>query len=273
MANVETRNQPVQPALSALLVGYLQGEMARQAVGLGNVESGGEVVLFEAVPPQRTDTGLAWREAVAVARYFELDRKRAGLTEDPSTGQAPSEWAATVNSPEPAAALAFSFGNYPQLVRDLQGLLSATDLSTLLPKQTGSASNSALVEWAVASGREPRFPQVLLAVGILRLSRQFDEAAELLRRHQAATPAQWHGAYANEEAALLWHRGQVEEAANLWQKQAPTVPVLFNCGMSALFLGKPTEARPKLAEAVAQLSESDGWHHLGGIYLALAELR
>src|SRR5690242_13898502 len=132
MANVDqTRNQPVQPALSALLVGYLQGEMARQAVGLGNVESGGEVVPFEAVPPQRTDTGLAWREAVAVAHYFELDRKRAWLTEDPSSGQAPSEWAATVNCPEPASALAFSFGNYPQMVRDLQGLLSATDLSTL----------------------------------------------------------------------------------------------------------------------------------------------
>src|SRR5207248_9143430 len=133
--------------------------------------------------------------------------------------------------------------NYPQLVRDLQALLSSTGLSALLPTQAGSASNSALLEWAAASAREPRYPDILLAVGILRLSRQFDEAAALLHRNQAAAPAPWQAACANEEAALTWHRGQLEEAASLWQKQAATVPVLFNRGMAALFLGKPAEAR------------------------------
>ena len=113
---------------------------------------------------------------------------------------------------------------------------------------------------------------MLLAAGILRLGRQFDDAAELLGRHQASTPADWQAARANEEGALAWHRGEVEEAVTLWQQQPPSAPVLFNRGMAALFLGKPAEARPLLAEAVAQLSEQSGWHHLGHLYLALADL-
>jgi tetratricopeptide (TPR) repeat protein len=274
MANVDqASSQPVQPGLSDLFVAYLRGQIASQAVGLGNADSPGEVVPFEAAPAQRVDAALAWREAMAVGHYFLPQRSGTAPAENEPTWPAPPDWAATINSLEPAAALAFSYGNYPQLVRDLQSLLSASDLSTLLPTQGGSAPNSALLEWAAASARQTRYPEIVLAAGILRLSRQFDEAAQLLGRHQAATPAQWRAAYANEEAALLWHRGQVDEAASLWQKQTPTVPVLFNRGMSALFLGKPAEARPALTQAVAQLSESDGWHHLGGIYLALAEMR
>jgi tetratricopeptide (TPR) repeat protein len=275
MANVDhASNQPVQPALSDLLVDYLRGQATRHAVGFGNAESKGEVVPFEAVPVQRVDAGLAWREAVVVARYFLPHYEGAALSEnEPSTWPAPPEWAATVNSLEAAAAIAFSFGNYPQLVRDLQALLAANNLSALLPTQADPVSNSALRDWAAASAREPRYPQILFTVGVLRLARQFDEAAQLLHRHRAAMPAHWQAAYANEEAALLWHRGQVEQAARLWQKQASTIPVLFNRGMSALFLGRPAEARPALAEAIAQLSESDGWHHLGGLYLALAEMR
>jgi tetratricopeptide (TPR) repeat protein len=265
-----TSNQPVQPALSDLLVGYLQGQIERHAVGLGNADSTGEVVPFEAVPVQPVDAGLAWREAVAVARYYPPQKN--GRSSETSAWPAPPDWAAAVSSQEPAAALAFSFGNYPQLVRNLQALLTATELSALLPTQASSTANSAVLEWAAASAREQRHPQILLAVGVLRLCRQFDEAAELLRRHQTAAPASWQAACANEEAAVAWHRGQVEEAASLWQKQAPTVPVLFNRGMSSLFLGKPAEARPILTQAVAQLSESDGWHHLGVIYLALAEM-
>ena len=90
--------------------------------------------------------------------------------------------------------------------------------------------------------------------------------------HATTAPADWKAAWANEEAALAWHRGRTQEAASLWQKQAPSIPVLFNRGMAALFLGKPKEARPLLTKAVNQLSEKDGWHHLGHIYLALAEM-
>jgi hypothetical protein len=49
--------------------------------------------------------------------------------------------------------------------------------------------------------------------------------------------------------------------------------VLFNRGMAALFLGQPAKARNWLARAADQLPETSGWHHLGRLYLALAEMR
>ena len=131
-------------------------------------------------------------------------------------------------------------------------------------------NNLPLNLWAAASAGKGLFPQVLLAAGVLRLARQFDKASELLNRHRATTPPEWQAAWANEEAAIAWHRGQAHEAAILWQKQSPSIPVLFNRGMAALFLGKPKDAGPALTEAVDQLSEKDGWHHLGRLYLALA---
>jgi hypothetical protein len=51
------------------------------------------------------------------------------------------------------------------------------------------------------------------------------------------------------------------------------VPVLFNRGMAALFLGDAAEARTCLNQAVQQLPEESAWHHLGRLYLALAESR
>ena len=43
--------------------------------------------------------------------------------------------------------------------------------------------------------------------------------------------------------------------------------------MAALFLDQTAEARTALLQAVAQLPEDSGWHHLGKLYLALAEMR
>jgi hypothetical protein len=261
----ESANRPVQPALSELLASYLRKEGSRQAAGLSGAESTGEVVPFEAAPVQPVDAGLAWDEAVAVARYFQPENEVV-------TWLVPPDWAAIVSAQEPAAALSFSFGNYPQLVRNLHALFHAVDIPALLPTGAASPSTPALRDWAAASARKGSFPQFLLAVGVLRLARQFDAASELLNRHRAKAPPDWRAGWANEEAAIAWHRGQAQEAATLWQKQAPSIPVLFNRGMSTLFLGKPKEARPMLTEAVDQLSEKDGWHHLGRLYLALAEM-
>jgi tetratricopeptide (TPR) repeat protein len=259
-------HRPVQPPLTDLLAGYLRQQVSRHAAGLAGTDTAGEVVPYEAVPVQPVDAGLAWREALAIARHYQPESKT-------QTWLVPPDWGTVVASQEPAASIAFSFGNYPQLVRNLHALLHATDLPALLPKQTSSSSAILLRDWAAATQREQPFPQVLLTAGVLRLARQFDEAAELLQRHQASTPADWQAAWANEEAALAWHRGQVEQAASLWEKQTPSIPVLFNRGVSALFLGKPAAARPLLTQAVAELSEADGWHHLGRLYLALAEMR
>ncbi len=258
-------DRSIQPALSDLLTGYLQQQIGRQAAGLTAAESPSEVVLFEATPVQSVDAGLAWDEAVAVAHYFQPEN-------EVPTWLVPPDWAAIVSAQEPAAALSFSFGNYPQLVRNLHALFHASDMPALLPTGAASPSSPPLRDWAAASVGKGSFPQLLLAVGVLRLARQFDAASELLNRHRATAAPAWQAAWANEEAAIAWHRGQAQEAATLWQKQAPSIPVLFNRGMSTLFLGKPKEARPVLTEAVDQLSEKDGWHHLGRLYLALAEM-
>jgi tetratricopeptide (TPR) repeat protein len=259
-------NRPVQPSLSDLFDRYLREQAGRRAAGLAGADTTSEVVLFEAVPTEPVDAELAWREAVAVGGWFYPDSKTQECL-------IPPDWAAIVTSQEPVAALAFSFGNYPQLVRSLHTLLQATDLRSLLPKDASSPPAPTLREWASASAREQQYPHALLAVGALRLARQFDNATELLQRHRGTAPAAWQGAWANEAAALAWHRGQAQLAADLWKQQDSSVPVLFNRGMSALFLGKSAEARPLLAQAVDQLAEDDGWHHLGRLYLALAETR
>src|SRR5438270_863579 len=74
---------------------------------------------------------------------------------------------------------------------------------------------------------------------------------------------------ANEEAALLWHRGRYEDAAKMWQTQEDSTAVLFNRGMAALFLGRAADAVTPLTEATRRLPETDAWHHLGRLYLAL----
>ena len=107
----------------------------------------------------------------------------------------------------------------------------------------------------------------------MRLARQFEEAQELLNGQRHAVPTALQPAWANEEAALTWHQGDAERALTTWQTQAASAPVLFNQGMAALFLGRAADARSPLSRAVSQLSDENGWHHLGKLYLALAEMK
>jgi hypothetical protein len=147
-------------------------------------------------------------------------------------------------------------------------LLAGGDLTALRGLPGRAVAVTGLETWVDGVRR---YPDVLLAAGVLRLARLFEAAAALLHRDEV--PAEWRAAHANETAALAWHRGEAEEAARLWQAQEASVPVLFNRGMAALFLGRPAEARPPLTSAVARLPETSAWHHLGQLYLALAAAR
>jgi len=256
----------VQPNPSELFERYLRRQAEAQAAGLATTEATGEVLPYDAGPVQPIDAKLAWDESIAVARLLNP-------AVNSKAWQAPPHWQSLVAVHEPAAALAFAFGNFPQLVRNLQLLLQKPDLTALRPEAGQPASVPALTDWAEQVFAKRQFPQMLLAVGALRLAKQFDLAAKLIALPESAVPAEWRAAWANEQAALAWHAGRHAEARAMWQKLPDSPPVLFNRGMASLFLGDAAEARAALDQAVAQLPEASAWHHLGRLYLTLTETR
>jgi hypothetical protein len=251
--------RPALP-LSDLFTRYLQRQASAHSQGLGYPEPADEVVPHEAVPVQPVDPQRAWDDARAILGHFP-DAARSGPAD------VPPDWPSLVAAQEPAVSLAFCLGNFPQLVRNLHPLLGG-EVAALRGTAVRPLSASGLEDWA---GRSQGYPQTLVAAGVLRLARHFDEAGRLLGRSGA--PSTWRAVQANEEAALAWHAGRAEEALALWQAQEPAVPVLFNRGMAALFLGQAGAARPALARAVEALPETSPWHHLGHLYLALASSR
>jgi hypothetical protein len=257
---------PIQPALHDLLAEYLRRQTLAHEAGLGLVEVTDEVEPYEAVPVQPVDPRLAWDEARTALEFF-------GTADAARSPKAPTEWPALVAAQESVAALAFCVGSYPQLVRDLHPLLHAPVLEGRRPVAGRAVAVPVLLEEARSLSTATPVPQVLLTLGALRLAKQFNEAETLLQRHRGQGAAEWAAAWANEEAALAWHRGRAQEAVALWEAQPESVPVLFNRGMAALFLGRPVEARALLRRATEQLPEDGGWHHLGRLYLALAEMR
>ena len=255
-------SRATQPQLAELLDRYIQQQTAAHAEGMALPESLGQVVPHDAAPAQPIDPRTAWNEAATALRCF-------GEFKSVST---PPDWPTLVVSHEPESALAFAAGNFPQLVRNLLPLYQTKDLTSLRPVATSSATVPALVDWAAATLQKNQPAQSMLALGALRLAGQFEAANALMQKHEAEIPAAWRGAWANERAALAWHSGQADEAAAAWQAQPDSAPVLFNRGMAALFLGRRTDARVALAAAVAQLPEDGAWHHLGSLYVALAEM-
>jgi len=249
-------------ALSALFTNYLERQVSAQAEGLGFAESGDEVLPYDSIPVQPVDPRQAWEETRGVLQAF------GGLT-IPRNLPVPPEWPQLVGGHEPAVALAFALGNYPQLVRNLQPLLTGGDLTAYRPTPQRSLAGPALLDWV---SRRTDMLDRFLAAGVLRLAREYDRATEVLAK-LSALEGDWKALWANEMAALAWHRGLAEEAFTLWCGQEETVPVLFNRGMAALFLGKPAEARDWLRRAVAALPDISSWHHLGQLYLALAQGR
>jgi hypothetical protein len=79
--------------------------------------------------------------------------------------------------------------------------------------------------------------------------------------------------FANEAAALAWHGGKPAEAVAAWDSHSDSVPVLFNRGMAALFTARPKDAAAWLGRAVDGIPDGSAWHHLGKLYLAVAEMR
>jgi hypothetical protein len=256
---------PTQPPLPELFARYLARQASAHEEGLGLADLGEEVVPFDAVPVQPVEPRLAWAEAVAVLGAL-------GLPAGERPSRVPPDWPALVAGHEPEVALPFCLGNFPQMVRHLPALLHNPDLGTPRVAAARAVPVAGLEEWAIGVARSKDCRQTLLAAAVLRLARQFDSAGRLLGGLKEV-PAGWQGVLANERAALAWHRGDAAEAAASWRGQAESVPVLFNRGMAALFLGEPADARAALAGAATGLPEDGAWHHLARLYLALAEMR
>lgn len=257
---------PVQIGLPELLSRYLQRQLNSHGAGLIIPAATGEVVLYEAAPVQSVDPRLAWDEALAAIRFYQPKAHVGSCA-------VPPEWASLVTTQEPIAALPLCVGNFPQLVRSLQPMLRTENLAELLPTAKPESASPSIAGWAEGVLRKKDPAEKLLALGVLRLAGLAQTAASFLSEHRTGASADWQAAFANEEASLAWNSGRADEAAALWQAQADSTPVFFNRGMAALFLNRAADARSSLHRAVSELPEDSGWHHLGRLYLALAEMR
>ena len=91
-------------AVADLFRHYLDTQIDAHAKGLGYPEPGDEATPFESVPVQPVDPQLAWNDAVAAARFLASS----------ATLSVPPEWPTLVSQQEPAVAVAFALGNFPQ---------------------------------------------------------------------------------------------------------------------------------------------------------------
>jgi hypothetical protein len=251
------------PALSELLRGHLDRQFKAVSNGLAPTGDHGDVVPHEPAAAVAIDPRTAWNEATGVAGFFTTGANAIEIS-------APLDWPVIISAQEPMAAVPMSFGNFPQLVRDVHSLIEAENPSSLRCPPSGPLPMPSLDQWVAQVHKRSEYPALLVAIGVLRLVRQFDRAAELIARCRANVPTEWEATLANEQAALEWHRGNDARALSLWQSQPPNTPVLFNRGMAALFLGRRKEAGGCLSDAAGRLPEKSGWHHLAKLYFALA---
>lgn len=251
---------PPQPDLANLFSRYLSGRIKQCATGsVTQLASPSEVETYDLGAGQPVDALAAWQAAMAAL---------PSLTGTPVF----EGWPDLVAVQEPQAAVAFCVANYPQLVRSLQPLWSTTRLRELRPTAVGRPIvSSALMSWIDDALGHDDAANRLLAVGLLRLLRQDERLTKVFRG--PAPAGDYQAAWINEQAAFAWQRGRADEAAALWSSLPESTPVLFNRGMALLFDERPSQAHSLLQRAVAAIPETDPWHHLAQLYLALALMR
>jgi hypothetical protein len=254
------RSEAELGTLPGLFRQYLEKRAAAHATNLA--EPGpGEVVPFEAVPIQPPDPKVAWDGALEAAKFYGL----------PALPKVPANWPELVAHCAPELALPFCLGNYPQLVRDLAPFVESADLTRLRPTVSRSPRRPNMAEHGVLPKPSDNPIQILFSVASFRLTTEHDHAAELLRHYRDKIPPQYAAAWANEEAALAWHSGRVDEAQASWESQSDIAPVLFNRGVAALFSSRSADARSFLRQAISQMQDGSPWYHLGSFYVAVAE--
>lgn len=252
------------PSIASLTASYLRRTQDAETL-TAEADAIGDVQPHEVTVGYRAEPRLAWQESLVVLNAF--GRKVESIP-------APAEWGGLVARQDGAAALPFALANYPQRLRDLGNLLQAENLGELLTKPSGNVEvSSGLLKWGTKHLQAGDLPHTLIVAASYRAAGDFARATETLEQIKATAGSEWQAALANEEAALLWHRGEHEAAAKMWSTLSDSVPVRFNRGMAELFLGRAANAKEHLKAAVAGLPESSAWHHLASLYLTLAEMR
>lgn len=258
------------PNLGQLLAGFLRQAAANKIGSSGDLLPDlGEVVPFQATAVYSVDPATAFRDAMVAASLF-LDRDEA---EAFASIKRPVEWSALVATQESMVAVPLCLGNFPQLLKDVNPLLTQAPAAQLHARPSHLSAVPGLAEWGKRMAGQARWAEALFAAGGLRLAQQFDPAKELLEQTRRAAPASWRGLLRNEEAALAWHRHDAEAASRLWEQHPqPDHPViLFNRGMAGLFFQRGAEAKGLLARAADAFSETNPWQHLARLYVTIAE--
>jgi hypothetical protein len=211
-----------------------------------------EVEPHEVLNGFHTDPRTAYTDAV-------LPLKLLGAIDTPTA--LPPEWAAFTQLPSASPAVPMAAGTFPQRVRDLSALLTASDLRDLRPKASEPVNGFAALRGWVKKGKSSQ-PLKWLAHGVARGLGDAPESA-----------AESDVVARNEKAASLWLSGLTDEAVAEWRAMPDGPVVAFNLGMSLLFTGQPAAAVPSLRQAAAALPDNSGWSHLAQLYLAIAQSR
>jgi len=257
-----SQDTSVQPNLNDLLARYLERQADAQAAGIAAFDA--EVMPYEVGPVQPLDPKLAWDEAATALSFYGAPAAQRR--------KAPPHWSQLVAGHESIVAIACCAGNFPQLMRNFHAILGQANLGDMKPKAGAQASAVELRGWADEVAGARKYPETLLALGALRLAKQFDAAGDFVEKHEHGVPAEWRSAWENEKAALAWHSGNGDEARRLWDALEPTPAVLFNRGMAALFCNDRAAAKQHLNAALAKFPANSAWQHLGRLYLILADL-
>lgn len=240
----------------------MAGYLARQQHDPNAMVAASEVESYEAAAAQAVDPRVAWDGACEALGDCPAFNKPAQL---------PTGWATLLAGANSMTGLPMAAGNFPQLVRDWLPMVDAASLHSTLSANGAKPDVAGLQEWIEGCARTDDPGRLLLAVGLLRLTKRYESAAKLL---SSQAPAKnWKTAFANEQAACLWHSGDHAAARKLWASLPDTAATQFNRGMSELFSDNAKAAVPHLKAVAAKLPESSGWHHLGMLYLALAQSR
>jgi tetratricopeptide (TPR) repeat protein len=259
----EQSNTGAQPDLAELLGRYLVDQASAHAAGVAFANATGDVIPHDAVAAQPVDPRLAWEGACAAVRFLNAKA-------DLDSWKVPVDWPGLVAGQDSVTVLPFCIGNFPQMVRNLPELFEAAAITVSRPSAAAVTPSNDVLTWAEDGSK--RGPHPLLAAAVMRLLGQYDRAEKILGRAKETLPAECKAALANERAVLAFQRGRLDEAKAIWEGEAESAPVLFNRGLVALIAGKRTDAQALLRKAVDLLPESDAWHHLGRLYLALSEM-